>query len=79
MNREYAEPAIALLPEWTQWCVERGGISFRAAARSRGAALTAAAARATTGGATGSGATGGGPSPSDPAPIPADVTFRRAE
>lgn len=49
-NPEYAEPAIKLLPEWTQWCVEHGATGSRAAARSRGAALTAAAAGAGTDG-----------------------------
>ncbi|HEX6448240.1 MAG TPA: hypothetical protein VF060_02135 [Trebonia sp.] len=43
---EHARPAIRLLPEWTQWCVERTGLSGDAAARARGAAMSAAAALA---------------------------------
>ena len=43
---EHAGPAIRLLPEWTRWCAERGGLSGDAAVRARGAALSAAAALA---------------------------------
>jgi hypothetical protein len=38
---EYAGPALRLLPEWTEWCIERGGLSEDAAARSRQAASAA--------------------------------------
>jgi hypothetical protein len=37
---EYANAALRLLPEWTQWCIEQGGIDGDFAARSRGTALT---------------------------------------
>jgi len=40
----YANPALRLLPEWTQWCIERSGLTGDLAARSRDAALTEAAA-----------------------------------
>jgi hypothetical protein len=43
LQREYAAQAIKLLPDWTQWCIERSGLSGEAAARARGAALNAAA------------------------------------
>jgi hypothetical protein len=46
LNRGYTESAIMLLPEWTRWCAERGGIAARHAARSGDAALAAAAAGA---------------------------------
>jgi hypothetical protein len=39
-----ANAALRLLPEWTQWCIERSGIVGDFAARSRAAALTEAAA-----------------------------------
>lgn len=41
---EYANAALWLLPRWTQWCIEQGGLDGELAARSRGAALTEAAA-----------------------------------
>jgi hypothetical protein len=41
---DYANAALRLLPEWTQWCIEQSGLSGDFAARSRGAALTEAAA-----------------------------------
>jgi hypothetical protein len=41
---EYANPALRLLPEWTQWCIERTRLDGDAAARSREAARSAAAA-----------------------------------
>jgi hypothetical protein len=40
---ERARPAITLLPDWTQWCAERTGLSGDAADRARGAATSAAA------------------------------------
>ena len=39
----YANAALRLLPEWTQWCIERSGLTGDFAARSRDAALTEAA------------------------------------
>ena len=39
-----ANPALRLLPEWTQWCIERTGLDGDAAARSREAARSAASA-----------------------------------
>jgi hypothetical protein len=41
---EHANAALRLLPRWTQWCIEQGGLDGDFAARSRGAALTEAAA-----------------------------------
>jgi hypothetical protein len=41
---DYANAALRLLPEWTQWCIEQYGLSADLAARSRAAALTEAAA-----------------------------------
>ena len=44
---DYANPALRLLPEWTQWCIERTGLDGDdgdAAARSREAARSAASA-----------------------------------
>jgi hypothetical protein len=41
---DYANPALQLLPEWTQWCIERTGLDGDAAARSREAAHSAASA-----------------------------------
>jgi hypothetical protein len=41
---DYANAALRLLPPWTQWCIEQGGLDGDFAARSRGAALTEAAA-----------------------------------
>lgn len=41
---EHANAALRLLPRWTQWCIEQGGLDGDLAARSRGAALTEAAA-----------------------------------
>ena len=42
----YANAALRLLPEWTQWCIEQSGLNGDFAARSRAAALTEAAALA---------------------------------
>jgi hypothetical protein len=39
-----ANPALRLLPEWAQWCIERTGLDGDAAARSREAARSAASA-----------------------------------
>jgi hypothetical protein len=39
-----ANPALRLLPEWTEWCIERTGLDGDAAARSREAARSAATA-----------------------------------
>ena len=39
---DYANQALQLLPEWTQWCIERGGLDGDPAARSRAAARLAA-------------------------------------
>ena len=39
---DHANPALRLLPEWTQWCIERTGLGGDAAARSRQAARLAA-------------------------------------
>ena len=41
---DHANPALRLLPEWTQWCIEQTGLDGDAAARSRQAARSAAAA-----------------------------------
>jgi len=41
---DHANVALRLLPEWTQWCIEQGGLSADLAARSRAAALTEAIA-----------------------------------
>ncbi len=40
----YANPALRLLPEWTEWCIERIELDRDAAARSREAASSAASA-----------------------------------
>ena len=32
---EYANPALRLLPGWTEWCIEQSGLSGELAARSR--------------------------------------------
>ena len=37
---DYANAALRLLPEWTQWCIEQNGLNADLAARSRAAALT---------------------------------------
>ena len=42
----YANAALRLLPEWTQWCIGQSGLTGDFAARSRAAALTEAAALA---------------------------------
>jgi hypothetical protein len=60
-----AETAMKLMPDWTQWCIERLGLTGDAAARARGAALNAASTRAD--------ATGRFPDPDESAP------FRRPE
>jgi hypothetical protein len=39
---DYANAALRLLPEWTQWCIEQSGLDGAAAARSREAARSAA-------------------------------------
>ena len=39
---DYANPALRLLPEWTQWCIEQSGLTGDAAAWSRKAARSAA-------------------------------------
>jgi hypothetical protein len=39
----YANAALRLLPEWTQWCIGQSSLSGALAARSRAAALTEAA------------------------------------
>ncbi len=39
---DYANPALRLLPEWTQWCIEQSGLTGDAAARSSEAARSAA-------------------------------------
>ena len=41
---DYANPALRLRPEWTQWRIERTGLDGDAAARSRQAARSAASA-----------------------------------
>jgi hypothetical protein len=41
---DYANTALRLLPEWTQWCIGQSGLNGDFAARSRAAALTEAAA-----------------------------------
>jgi hypothetical protein len=43
---EYANPALRLLPEWTEWCIARTGLGGDAAARSRAASRSAATALA---------------------------------
>jgi hypothetical protein len=40
----YANAALRLLPEWTQWCIGQSGLNGDFAAQSRAAALTEAAA-----------------------------------
>jgi hypothetical protein len=39
---DYANAALLLLPEWTEWCIEQSGLDADAAARSREAARSAA-------------------------------------
>jgi hypothetical protein len=39
---DYANAALRLLPEWTEWCIEQSGLDGAAAARSREAARAAA-------------------------------------
>jgi hypothetical protein len=41
---DYANPALRLLPEWTEWCIEQTGLDGDAAAQSRQAARFAASA-----------------------------------
>ena len=41
---DYANAALRLLPEWTQWCIGQSALTGDFAARSRAAALTEAAA-----------------------------------
>jgi len=38
---DYANPALRLLPEWTEWCIEQTGLGGNASARSREAASSA--------------------------------------
>jgi hypothetical protein len=61
----HANPALRLLPEWTQWCIEQSRLDGDAAAQSREAARSAAA----------------GLVDEDDGPIPEDDTapFRRPE
>ena len=40
----YANAALRLLPDWTQWCIGQSGLDGDLAARSRAAALTETAA-----------------------------------
>jgi hypothetical protein len=63
---DYANAALRLLPEWTEWCIEQAGLDGDAAARSREAARSAAS-RLDAG--------------EDGEPVPEDVTtpFRRRE
>jgi hypothetical protein len=39
---DYANAALRLLPEWTEWCIEQSGLDSDAAARSREAARSEA-------------------------------------
>ena len=39
---DYANAALRLLPEWTEWCIEQSGLNGDVAARSREAARSAA-------------------------------------
>ena len=39
---DYANAALLLLPEWTEWCIQQSGLDGAAAARSREAARSAA-------------------------------------
>jgi hypothetical protein len=41
---DHANPALRLMPEWTEWCIEQSGLDGDAAARSRQAARAAASA-----------------------------------
>jgi hypothetical protein len=41
---DYANAALRLLPEWTQWCIGQSGLTGDFAARSRATAITEAAA-----------------------------------
>jgi hypothetical protein len=41
---DYANPALRLLPEWTEWCIEQSGLNGDTAARSREAAHSMASA-----------------------------------
>lgn len=62
---DYANAALRLLPEWTEWCIEQAGLDGDAAARSRAAARSAAS----------------GVVDEDDEPVTKDVTmpFRRRE
>ena len=62
----YANAALRMLPEWTQWCIEQSGLTGNFAARSRAAALTEAAALA-------------GEETHDPAAERNEAPFRRQE
>ncbi len=63
---DYANAALLLLPEWTEWCIEQSGLDGEAAARSREAARSAASRLVDD---------------EDDAPVAEDVTtpFRRPE
>jgi hypothetical protein len=63
---DYANAALRLLPEWTQWCIGQSGLTGGFAARSRAAALTEAAAPA-------------GEETHDPAAEQNEAPFRRQE
>jgi hypothetical protein len=63
---DYANAALRLLPEWTQWCIGQSGLTGDFAARSRAAALTEAAALA-------------GEETHDPAAERNEAPFRRQE
>ncbi len=63
---DYANAALGLLPEWTQWCIGQSGLNGDFAARSRTAALTEAAALA-------------GEETRDPAAERNEAPFRRQE
>jgi len=41
-HASYANPALRLLPEWTEWCIEQTGLNGDAAARPRKAARSVA-------------------------------------
>ena len=62
---DYANPALQLLPEWTEWCIGQSGLAGDSAARSRKAASSAASVLA--------GDENHGPAPEDEPP------FRRPE
>jgi len=63
---DYANAALRLLPEWTQWCIGQSGLDGDFAARSRAAALTEAGALVDE-------------EPHDPADEQEEAPFRREE